>query len=79
VRTEQLGSHGTNFDEIGCMSFLRKSFEEIQISLKSDKNNGTLREDVSTFMPISRLIVLRMRNILDKTYRENTKHTFYVQ
>ena len=31
----------------------------------------TLREDVFTFMTISRQILLRMRNILDKSYRED--------
>jgi len=39
---------------------------------------GTLREDVCTFVTISRLILLRMRNVLDKFCREN-ENTFYVQ
>jgi hypothetical protein len=39
---------------------------------------GTLREDESTFMIIYCKILLRMRNISDKTYREN-QNTFYVQ
>ena len=39
---------------------------------------GTLHEDVFTFMTVSRLIFLRMRNIADKSYREN-KNTSYVQ
>ena len=37
---EQLGSHWTDFNEIQGLSFLLKSAEEIQVSLKSDKNNG---------------------------------------
>ena len=49
----------------------RKFVEKIQISLKSDKNTGTLHEDVFTFMTISRSILLRMRNVLDKSCREN--------
>jgi len=40
VRMEQLGSHWTDFCEILYLSILRKSVEEIQISLKSDKNKG---------------------------------------
>ena len=36
----QLGSHWMDFDEISYLSFFRKSVEKIQISLKSDKNNG---------------------------------------
>ena len=39
---------------------------------------GTLREDVCSFMKISRPNLLRMRNMLDKFYREN-ENTFYVQ
>jgi hypothetical protein len=49
----------------------RKFVEKIQISLKSDKNTGTLHEDIFTFMTISRSILLRMRNVLDKSRREN--------
>jgi hypothetical protein len=30
------------------------SVEKIQVSLKSDKNNGTLHQDIPTFMRISR-------------------------
>jgi hypothetical protein len=30
--------------------FFRKSIEKIQVSLKSDKNNGTLHEDVFTYL-----------------------------
>jgi hypothetical protein len=40
VRMKQLGSHWTDFYEIWYMSIFRKSAERIQVSLKSDKNNG---------------------------------------
>ena len=40
VRMEQLGSHWTNFYETSYLSFFRKCFHEMQVSLKSDKNNG---------------------------------------
>jgi hypothetical protein len=40
VRTEQLDSHWRDFDEIWYLGFFRKSVEKIQVSLKSDKNNG---------------------------------------
>jgi hypothetical protein len=36
----QLGFHWTDFDETRCSNFYRKSVEKIQVSLKSDKNNG---------------------------------------
>ena len=32
---------------------------------------GTLHEDVSTFITVSRLILLRMKNISDKSCTEN--------
>jgi hypothetical protein len=37
---EQLGSHWTDFHEIWYLSIFRKSVEQIQVSLKSDKNSG---------------------------------------
>jgi hypothetical protein len=40
VRMEQLGSHWTDFHEILYLNIFRKSAEKIQVSLKSDKNNG---------------------------------------
>jgi hypothetical protein len=40
VRVEQLYSHYTNFVETWYLSFSRKSVKKIQVSLKSDKNNG---------------------------------------
>ena len=40
VRMEQLGSQTTNFNEIWYLSIFRKYVKKIQVSLKSDKNNG---------------------------------------
>ena len=40
VRIEQLGSRWSGFHEIWYLSNFRKSVEKIQVSLKSDKNNG---------------------------------------
>ena len=40
VRIEQLGCHWTDFHEISYLKIFRKSVEEIQVSLKSEKNNG---------------------------------------
>jgi hypothetical protein len=39
-RMEQLGSHWTDFMKSGVLRIFRKSVEKIQVSLKSDKNNG---------------------------------------
>ena len=78
VRMEQLGSHWTDFYEIWCLSIFRKSVEKIQVSFKSDNNNGTLHDDLCTFMITSRWILLRIRNVSHKNSREN-QNTFYVQ
>jgi hypothetical protein len=40
VRMEKPGSHRTDFDEISYLHIFRRSVEKIQVSLKSDKNNG---------------------------------------
>jgi hypothetical protein len=40
IHTEKLGSYWMDFDEFACLGVFRKSIENIQISLKSDKNNG---------------------------------------
>jgi len=59
--------------------FFRKSVEKIQVSLKSYKIAFTLHEDLSTFMTISLSVLLRMRNVSDKSCRENqnTHFVFY--
>jgi hypothetical protein len=36
---EQLGSHWTDFHEIWYLGVFQKTVEEIQVSLKSNKNN----------------------------------------
>jgi hypothetical protein len=41
-RMQQLGSHLTDFHDIWFLVVFRKSVEKIQVSLKSDKNNGYL-------------------------------------
>ena len=40
VRMGKLGSHRTDFDEIVYLEIFRKTVQKIQVSLKSDKNNG---------------------------------------
>jgi hypothetical protein len=76
VRMEQLGSHWTDFHDIWYLSIFGKSVEQIQVSLKSDNNNGTLHKDLCTFMIISRSILLRMRNVSDKSCTENQNTHF---
>ena len=40
VRIQQLNPHWTDFHDIWYLSVFRKSVKKIQVSLKSDKNNG---------------------------------------
>jgi hypothetical protein len=73
-----LGSHWTDFHEILYFeSFLRKSAEKIQISLKSDTNKGTLHDYLCTFMIIFRSIHLRIINVSDKISQDIKEHIFY--
>jgi hypothetical protein len=43
IHMEQLGSHWTDFHESWYSSIFQKSVEKIQVSLKSDKNNGYMK------------------------------------
>jgi hypothetical protein len=58
VRIEQLASNWTEFHKIRYLSIFRKSVEEIQIPLKSDKHNCTLREDYNRYKLFISFIVL---------------------
>jgi len=74
---EQLGPHWTDFHEIWCLWSFRKSAEKIKFNENLTIMTGTLREDLRTFMIISRWILPRMRNVSDKISREN-KITHFV-
>jgi len=57
---------------------IRKSVERIQGSLKFDKKKiGTLHEYQWKFMKISGRILLRMRNVSDKSCCEN-QNTYFI-
>jgi hypothetical protein len=51
---------------------------KFEFYLKSDKNSGYFTWRLCTFLIISRRILLRMRNVSDKSCREN-QNTFSVQ
>jgi hypothetical protein len=57
--------------EFDVRVFFIKSIEKIQLSFNSASNLYCTFHDVSTFMIISRLILLRMRNISDNSCWEN--------
>ena len=80
VRMEQLGSHWADFHEFWYLSFFfRKSGEKIKkFYYNPARMIGILHEDLQTFMTVSRWIILRMRNVSDKSCREN-QNTYNVQ
>jgi len=77
VCMEQLCSHWTDVYEILYLSIF--FFENLPGKFKFHSNwtriTGTLYEDQYTFL-ISRSILLRMRNVSDKSYRANQKTHF---
>ena len=75
VRMKQPCCRWTELHEIWYLNIFRKTAEKTQVSLKSDKNDGTVREDQYTFLIISRS-VLRMRNVSDKSCRGNQNTHF---
>jgi hypothetical protein len=60
-----------------CLSVFQNSAKNIKVLLNSEKNNGTLRECLCTFMKIFDSVLLRMRNLSDGRFRDN-QNTFYV-
>jgi hypothetical protein len=76
VRMEQIRSHWTDFHEIWHLCILRKSAEKIQVSIKSDSNNGYFIWIPCTFMTISRWMFLRTRNVPDKNFVEKIYTNF---
>jgi hypothetical protein len=76
VRMEQLGSHRTDFEETWYLILFRKSIQKIQTSLKSNKNNGYFTWGRFDIFDDILLNSFSMRNILDKSCRENENTHF---
>jgi hypothetical protein len=80
LHMEHLGSHRAVFHDILYLTIFRKSVEKIEVLLKSDKNNGyfTYIRNViiaHAFM-LFLLLVLRVRNVTDKSCRKNQTHIY---
>jgi hypothetical protein len=75
VRMERLGIHWTDFHEIWYLNIFRKS---IEFHSNRTKITGTLHEDQYTFLIVFRTVLLRMRNISDKNWRENQTHITHI-
>ena len=74
--------HGTTWPPVDgfSLSFVfelafKKPVQKIKVLLKSCKNNGYFK-DVFTFMTISHWIVLRMRNVSNRSCTENQNTHF---
>jgi hypothetical protein len=71
VLMEHLASHWTDFREIWYLIIFRKSVEKIQLSLKSDKNNGYFTWRLIYIFDHISLISFRMRNFSEKSCCQN--------
>jgi len=60
------------------LSIFRNFIEEGEVSLKSDKHNGTLYENQYTFLSYLTQFFLDWKRFTQKLQR-NSKYTFYVQ
>jgi hypothetical protein len=69
--TARLPLDGFWWNLIFELFFRKPVVEKIKILFKSDKNNGYFTWRLSTFLTISRQILLRMENVLDKSCRGN--------
>ena len=70
-------SHWTGFHEIWCLRMFRKSVETIQVSLKSDKNNGHFTwRPIYIFYHISHSSSI-MKNVLDKIAEKIKTHILF--
>jgi len=77
VLMEKVGFHWTNSNKIWHWRIFRKSVDRNQVTLRSENNNSTLHEYLCTFIIKLIWILLRMRNVSDKSCRKNKK-THYV-
>ena len=73
---EQLGFHWKDFHEIWYLSIFGNLFRRLKFHWNLTIITGTLREGVSTFMVITRSVLLRMKSIWDKRCRENQNTHF---
>jgi hypothetical protein len=76
---EQFCSHLMDIHEIWCLRIFWKALKKIPFSLKHHNNNNHyLPQTTTSFFIISHSILLIMRNVSDKSCREN-QNTFCVQ
>ena len=54
------------------MKIVRKSVEKVPVALQTDTNNSTLHEDQYTFMIISLSALLKLRNVPEKMFENQS-------
>jgi hypothetical protein len=76
---EKLVFHSKEFHEILYLIIFRKFVQKIQVSLKSDKNNGLLymKTYVNLWFYIAEFFF--DREVIQSKFVEKIKHTFHVQ
>jgi len=74
---EQLGCLWTDFHEIWYLCIVKKNLSrKFRCHHNKKKKKCTWYEDQCTFMTISRTILLRMKNVSDRSCRENQNTRF---
>jgi len=76
VRMEKFGIHWTDFYKIWYLNFSKTCRENSCFIQNRARITGTLREDQFTVLIISRLFLPRIRNVADKSCRENQNTHF---
>jgi len=77
VRTEQLDSDWTDFYEIWYLNIFENLSKIFKFHYNVTGTTGMSHEDQYTFMIISRSVLRRMRNVSDKSCRENQNTLLY--
>ena len=76
VRIEQFGSSWTNLVKFFVCAFFENLSRKCNFHCNLTRITGTLHGDLYTLLIISRLVLLRMRNISNKCCRENQNTHF---
>jgi hypothetical protein len=76
ICVEQFGSHWTNIHEIWWLIIFENLSRKFQLNWTLSRITGTLHADQYTVMIISLSVILRTRNVSEKSCRENQKTHF---
>jgi hypothetical protein len=74
MRLEQTRFHWTDLDEICHLGFFENLLRKLKLHENLTNITSSLYEDVFTFMTVSRWVLFRLRNILDKVVEKIKTH-----